>query len=72
MSKSVQENSGKKYDNFFEEYGDSVVRIALHNEKMISGRIVESRRYWIKVTPDGSTYYYINKAWILYIQPLKR
>ena len=43
----------------------------LHNERVLSGRIVESRRYWLKLTTDGGTYYYINKAWVVYVQPLK-
>jgi len=60
----------KKFDNFFEEYCGSDVRVVLHNEKVINGKIVESRRYWLKLESGGTTYY-INKAWILYIQPLK-
>ena len=62
---------GPRYDNFFEEFKDVEVRVVLHNERVLSGRVVESRRYWIKLTTDGSTYYYINKAWIVYVQPLK-
>jgi hypothetical protein len=31
---------------------------------------VESRRYWVKLTTDGGTYY-INKAWVVYVQPLR-
>jgi sRNA-binding regulator protein Hfq len=60
----------KKFDNFYEEYCDNEVRVVLHNEKIINGKIVESRKYWIKLESGGTTYY-INKAWILYIQPLK-
>lgn len=42
----------------------------LHNKRVLSGRVAEARRYWIKLTAGRSTYY-INKAWIVYVQPLK-
>ena len=60
-----------RYDNFYEEFKDQEVRVVLYNEKVLSGRVVESRRYWIKLTTDGTTYYYVNKAWVVYVQPLK-
>jgi len=60
----------KKLADFGEEYCGNDVRIVLHNEKIINGRIVESRRYWLKVEASNIVYY-VNKAWILYIQPLK-
>jgi len=62
---------GYRYDNFFEEFKDQEVRVVLYNEKVLSGRVLETRRYWIKLTTDGTTYYYVNKAWIVYVQPLK-
>jgi len=65
------ERTAHRYDNFFEEFKDQEVRVVLYNEKVLSGRVVESRKYWIKLTTDGTTYYYINKAWIVYVQPLK-
>jgi hypothetical protein len=60
----------RKFDNFYEEYQDNEVRVVLHNEKIINGKIVESRRYWIKVEANNIVYY-INKAYIMFIQPLK-
>jgi len=60
----------KIYDNFYEEYCGNEVRVVLYNEKIINGKIVEVRRYWLKVEANNVVYY-INKAWILYIQPLK-
>jgi len=68
---SEKKERPRKFDNFFEEYEDCDVRVVLHNEKIVNGRIVESRKYWMKVKTDSNTYYYINKAWIVYIQPLK-
>jgi hypothetical protein len=66
-----EEPRQQRYDNFFEEFRDAEVRVVLYNEKVLSGRIVESRRYWLKLTTDGGTYYYINKAWVVYVQPLR-
>jgi len=60
----------RKFDNFYEEYQDNDVRVVLHNEKIINGKIVESRKYWVKLE-SGGTIYYINKAYIMFIQPLK-
>ena len=61
----------RRYSDFSEELGGAEVRVVLYNERVLSGRIVESRRYWVKLAADGSTYYYINKAWVVYVQPLK-
>ena len=66
-----EEPGQQRYDNFFEEYRDAEVRVVLYNEKVLSGRIVESRRYWVKLAADGGAYYYINKAWVVYVQPLR-
>lgn len=30
----------RKFDNFYEEYQDNEVRVVLHNEKIISGKII--------------------------------
>jgi hypothetical protein len=47
------------------------VIVLLQNDKLI-GRIEESRRYWIKlVAIPENRIYYLNKAWIIYIMPLK-
>jgi hypothetical protein len=62
----------RKFDNFYEEFEGVEVRVVLHNEKVLTGRVVESRRYWVKLMTDPSTAYYVNKAWILYVQPLKK
>lgn len=60
----------RKFDNFFEEYCGNEVRVVLHNEKIINGKITESRRYWLKIE-SGGTVYYVNKAYVVYVQPLK-
>ena len=70
-SETPRPTTSYRYDNFYEEFKDLEVRVVLYNEKVLSGRVIESRKYWIKLTTDGTTYYYVNKAWIVYVQPLK-
>jgi hypothetical protein len=65
------ESQRSKKGDFSEEFEKQEVVVQLQNERLI-GRLEEARRYWIKLItfPEGRTYY-INKAWIVYIQPLK-
>jgi len=59
----------QSYGDFSEEYTGSEVIIALHNGQVVTGRIVEARRYWLKVALSDRTILYINKAWIVHISP---
>ena len=60
-----------KFSDFSEEFKGQDVIVLLQNDKLI-GRIEESRRYWIKlVAIPENRIYYLNKAWIIYIMPLK-
>ena len=65
------ESQRSKKGDFSEEFEKQEVVVQLQNERLM-GRLEEARRYWIKLItfPEGRTYY-INKAWIVYIQPLK-
>jgi len=67
------ESQRSKKGDFSEEFQgqEVVIQLSNPNERLI-GRLEEARRYWIKLItfPEGRTYY-INKAWIVYIQPLK-
>ena len=67
------ESQRSKKGDFSEEFQGQEVVIQLSNpNERLMGRLEEARRYWIKLItfPEGRTYY-INKAWIVYIQPLK-
>jgi len=69
--KAISPTPRPRFD-FFAELRGVDVRIMLYNEKTIMGKILEARRYWVAITPDGgSTVYYLNKAWIVSVQPLK-
>ena len=60
-----------KFSDFSEEFKGQDVIVLLQNDKLI-GRIEESRRYWIKlVAIPENRIYYLNKAWIIYIMPVK-
>ena len=60
-----------RFEDFSEEFKGQEVIVLLQNDKLI-GKVEEARRYWIKLMafPENRVYY-INKAWIIYIQPLK-
>jgi len=65
------ESQRSKKGDFSEEYEKQEVIVQLQNERLM-GRLEEARRYWIKlITFPENRVYYINKAWIVYIQPLK-
>jgi len=70
---SEKEKERSKKGDFSEEFQglEVVIQLSNPNERLM-GRLEEARRYWIKLItfPEGRTYY-INKAWIVYIQPLK-
>jgi len=70
---SEKEKERSKKGDFSEEYVGQEVVIQLSNpNERLMGRLEEARRYWIKLMsfPENRVYY-INKAWIVYIQPLK-
>ena len=67
------ESQRSKKGDFSEEFEkqEVVVQLSNPNERLIV-RLEEARRYWIKlITFPENRVYYINKAWIVYIQPLK-
>jgi len=56
--------------DFSEEYNGKLAKILVLNQPLLIGKIVEVRRYWIKFeNPDGKTIF-INKAFILTIEPI--
>ena len=59
----------QKHSDFSEEYADSEVTVVLHNGQSIVGRISEARRYWFKVVSSDGKILYINKAWVVYVEP---
>jgi hypothetical protein len=56
--------------DFSEEYNGKLAKILVLNQPLLIGKIVEVRPYWIKFeNPEGKTIY-INKAFIITIEPI--
>jgi hypothetical protein len=60
----------KKLADFSEEYNGRLAKILVLNQPMLIGKIVEARRYWIKVETADNKILYINKAYIISIEPV--
>jgi len=57
-----------RHSDFSEEYAGRQITISLADGKTLSGILLESRRYWVKVkTNDGVVY--INKSFIVGVVP---
>ena len=70
-SKSELKNLRKRsYQDFAEEIIGVEARVMLHDGRPLIGRIVEAKRYWMKLSV-GNSVYYINKGFIVYIQPIE-
>ena len=71
MSRTRARPKVQKRSDFSEEYKDYRLRVLLHSGEVVEGRLVEARRYWIKVvTEDRKRVFYINKAYVVYIEPV--
>lgn len=54
---------------FDDEYEGRTVKLTLHNGTVLIGR-VETSKYWLKLQTAGSSYVYVNKAYVVAIEPL--
>jgi len=63
----------KPRDSFDDELANRHVRIVMvagnGKTEEVSGTIIETSRYWLKVLDDNGTLRYINKAFIITITP---
>ncbi|MEZ0393692.1 MAG: hypothetical protein ABWK00_01400 [Desulfurococcaceae archaeon] len=44
------------------------ITVVLANGQMITGKVVDSSKYWMKISADGRVVY-VNKAWVALIEP---
>jgi hypothetical protein len=58
-----------RHSDFSEEYTGRVVSIGLADGKTLSGVLIESRRYWVKVKDSNGGIAYINKSFIVSVVP---
>ena len=56
-----------KHSDFSEEYAGRQIIISLADGKTLNGVLLESRRYWVKVSNGGIAY--INKSFIVSVVP---
>jgi hypothetical protein len=57
-----------RHSDFSEEYAGRAISISLADGKAISGVLVESRRYWVKLRTSNGVVY-INKAFMVSVVP---
>jgi hypothetical protein len=57
-----------KHSDFSEEYAGRQITISLADGKTLSGILLESRRYWVKLRTSNGTVY-INKSFIVGVVP---
>ena len=57
-----------RHSDFSEEYSGRAITISLADGKTLSGVLLESRRYWVKLRTSSGTVY-INKAFIVSVVP---
>jgi len=58
-----------RHSDFSEEYAGRTITISLADGRSLSGVLVESRRYWIKVKASNGSIAYINKSFIVSVMP---
>lgn len=59
----------QKHSDFSEEYMGSEVSVVLYNGHSIVGRVAEARRFWFKIIASDGKVYYVNKAWVVCVEP---
>jgi len=58
-----------RHSDFSEEYVGRTITISLADGKTLSGILLESRRYWVKVKASNGSIAYINKSFIVSVVP---
>ena len=57
-----------RHSDFSEEYAGRQITISLADGKTLSGVLLESRRYWVKLRTSNGTVY-VNKAFMMSVVP---
>ena len=57
-----------RHSDFSEEYVGRAITISLADGKTLSGVLLESRRYWVKLRTSNGTVY-VNKAFMMSVVP---
>jgi hypothetical protein len=62
----------KQFADFSEEFIGKIAKIQVLNQSLLIGTIKEVRAYWIKVLTHDNRILYINKAYIIQIEPVSK
>jgi hypothetical protein len=65
----VQRARAVRHSDFSEEYTGRQISINLADSRSLSGVLIESRRYWVKVKASNGGIAYINKSFIVSVVP---
>jgi len=65
--KSEEESRRSEFDS---EYESRTVRVTLHNGTAVIGK-AETSKYWLKLRITGGKSIYVNKAYVVMIEPLE-
>jgi hypothetical protein len=57
-----------RHSDFSEEYSGRAIIVSLADGKTLSGVLLESRRYWVKLRTSNGVVY-INKAFMMSVVP---
>jgi hypothetical protein len=68
----TKQEKAEKYGkaDFSEEYNGKLAKISVLNQPMLIGKILEVRPYWIKFENADGKILYLNKAYIISIEPV--
>jgi hypothetical protein len=71
-NKEYKDYSKKTFGDFHEEFSGKICKIQVLNQSLLIGTIKEVRAYWIKVETVDHRTLFINKAYVIQIEPVSK
>jgi len=71
-NKEYKDYSKKTFGDFHEEFSGKICKIQVLNQSLLIGTIKEVRAYWIKVETVDRRILFINKAYVIQIEPVSK
>jgi hypothetical protein len=62
----------RTFGDFHEEFVGKICKIQVPNYPIIVGTVKEARAYWIKVETSEKKILYINKAYVISVEPVSK
>jgi hypothetical protein len=69
-NKEYKDYSKKTFGDFHEEFSGKICKIQVLNQSLLIGTVKEVRAYWIKVETVDHRILFINKAYVIQIEPV--